>query len=52
MKAFNKMEAASTKFLASTAGVAVMFMILAAVVASWKPREKFTDCSMTATCAL
>ena len=41
---------ASTKFLASTMGIAIVFMILSAVAATLKPRvEKFTDCGAVCT---
>ena len=52
MKSIKSVGKASSAFFASTVGVALFFMIVTAAVASWKPREKFTDCSMTASCSL
>lgn len=60
-KLVNKAQTAATRLFASTVGMAVLFIILAAAVGSWKrrgvnadmqTRESFMDCSSSATCSL
>lgn len=53
MKVMKQVQGATSKLFASTAGIAVLFIVLAAAVGSWKRKdEKFTDCSMSSSCSL
>lgn len=64
-KLVNQAQTAASRLFASTVGMAVLFIILAAAVGSWRlrggaampvaklpTRETFMDCSMSATCAM
>lgn len=48
-----KLQKAATKLFATSVGISIILIIATAAYGSWKPRkEKFMDCSMSASCAL
>lgn len=54
MKFAKQASTLSSKLFASSVGVAIICIVFAAAVGAWRQKktEKFTDCSMSATCTL